>query len=280
MKHMRAVIVTGSSTGIGAAVSALLADKGFTVFAGVRTEADARRTGDVHSRVRPLLLDVTKSASIADAAERVRTSGIPLHGVVNNAGVAIGGPLEYLPLDDVRRQFEVNVFGVLAVTQAMLPMLHATRGRVAVVGSIGGRLAAPFVGPYGASKAAIAALTDSLRMELAPSGIAVSLFEFAAVKTPIWAKGRALKDELAGRLPDEALKQYGHAIQAIGHQIEREERAGMEPAVIARKIYEALTVPRPRERYIIGRAARAQSIVALLPPRMRDRLIRGAMNLP
>ena len=277
---MRAVLVTGSSTGIGAEVSSLLAQKGFTVFAGVRNEGDAHRLGQSGNDIRPLYLDVTDERSITEALERIRLSGMPLYGLVNNAGIAVGGPLEYLGVDDVRKQFDVNVFGVLAVTQAALPLLRDTRGRIVVVGSIGGRLAAPFIGPYGASKAAVAALTDSLRQELSGSGVAVSLFEFAAVKTPIWAKGRTLKDQLAARLPAAALERYGTVIDAIGRQIDREECSGMKPAIIANKIYEALTVQRPRERYLIGRHARAQSIVALLPTRVRDRLIRRVMRIP
>ena len=276
----QAILVTGASTGIGHATTQLLARSGYAVFAGVRNESDAVRIASLHPNITPLTLDVTKPADIRTATALIRESGIPLYGLINNAGIAVAGPLEFLPIDDIRKQFEINVFAPIALAQAMLPMLREQRGRIAFIGSIAGRISAPFVGPYSASKAGLASLVDAMRQELASFGVAVSLFEFAAVKTPIWAKGRSAKDELLGKLPPAAIAHYGTFIDAIVAQTEREERHGMEPRVVAEAILGALRSDHPRERYVIGKQAKLQAIVAMLPPSTRDRLIKKAMHLP
>ena len=280
MSDTRAILVTGASTGIGHATALRLAEAGFTVFAGVRKESDARDKDALHPNIRPLLLDVTNAEHIAAAFAAIRESGLPLYGVLNNAGIAVGGPLEYLPVDDLRRQFEVNVFGTIAVTQAAIPLLRATRGRIVTIGSIAGRFGAPFVGPYGSSKAAVAVLMDTLRLELSPFGIRTVLFEFAAVKTPIWEKGRALKDELESSLPEQARRDYAPFIEAIVRQIAHEERGGLEPSLIADAILTAFTAPSPRARYVIGRQAKIQAAVALLPHKTRDNMIRKVLRIP
>src|SRR5579862_2288927 len=182
----RAVLITGASTGIGAACALYLDARGFRVFAGVRNPADGEALrARSSSRLAPVLLDVTNSDSLRDAAavinETVSETG--LHGLVNNAGIAVGGPLEVLPLDDLRRQFEVNVVGQLAVTQAMLPLLRKARGRIVNMGSIVGRAPVPLVGAYSMSKAAVAAMTTALRLELDLWGIDVSLIEPGAIAT-------------------------------------------------------------------------------------------------
>jgi NAD(P)-dependent dehydrogenase (short-subunit alcohol dehydrogenase family) len=275
----RAILVTGASSGIGRATALHLAERGFATFAGVRKESDASALASLHANLRPVLLDVTDAASIATAFDAVRSSGTPLYGLLNNAGIAVGGPLEYLPVDELRRQFEVNVFGTIAVTQAAIPDLRKTGGRIVTIGSISGRFGAPFVGPYCASKAALATLTDALRMELAPLGVHVVLFEFAAVKTPIWEKGRALKDDLEKRLPPQALRDYDPFIRAIVKQIEHEERGGLDPAIIANALCAAFTTPSPRARYVIGRQAKLQAAVALLPHKTRDGIVRKVMGV-
>jgi NAD(P)-dependent dehydrogenase (short-subunit alcohol dehydrogenase family) len=280
MNDNRAILVTGASTGIGHAAALRLAESGFTVFAGVRKESDAREKDALHENIRPLLLDVTNAEQIAAAFSVIRESGLPLYGLLNNAGIAVGGPLEYLPLDALRRQFEVNVFGTIAVTQGAIPLLRTTHGRIVTIGSIAGRFGAPFVGPYGSSKAAVAVLVDALRMELAPFGIRTVLFEFAAVKTPIWEKGRALKDELAGTLPEQALRDYAPFVDAMVRQIEHEEAGGLEPSLIADAILTAFTAPSPRARYVIGRQAKMQAAVALLPHKTRDNMIRKVLRIP
>jgi NAD(P)-dependent dehydrogenase (short-subunit alcohol dehydrogenase family) len=274
-----AVLVTGTSSGIGRAVATQLASDGFAVFAGVRNDSDARDVAAIGG-VRAVTIDVTDRDSVARAMASIESSGIPLHGLVNNAGIALGGPLEYLPLDDLRRQLEVNVVGTLAVTQAAIPLLRATRGRIVSIGSIASRFGAPFLGPYCASKAALAMLMDSLRFELTPAGIAVVLFEFAAVKTPIWQKGRALKDDLTPRLPERAQRDYAPFIDAAMKQIDHEERVGLDPAIVAKAICSALTVPHPRPRYVIGKQAHVQAAVAALPHRLRDKMVRGVLRIP
>jgi NAD(P)-dependent dehydrogenase (short-subunit alcohol dehydrogenase family) len=277
-KH--AVIVTGASTGIGNAISLLLARNGYTVYAGVRKERDRERLASEHESIRPIILDVTVPADIERCVATVRESGESLAGLVNNAGIAVAGPLEYLPLDALRHQFEVNAFAPIAMAQAALPLLRESRGRIVTIGSIAGRMAAPFVGPYSASKAALASLTDALRQELARFGIAVSLLEFASVKTPIWEKGRAGKDALIASMAPQAATHYGSMVEAIVAQTMREEREGMAPGVIADTVLAALRARKPRARYVIGTKARVHAAVAILPAHTRDALVKRAMRLP
>ncbi|MBV8637589.1 MAG: SDR family NAD(P)-dependent oxidoreductase [Candidatus Eremiobacteraeota bacterium] len=277
---MESIIVTGASTGIGYATALRLAESGALVFAGVRKEADRERMSAVHANIRPIILDVTVRADVVRAVDVVRASGSPLRAIVNNAGIAVAGPLEFLPVEALRNQFEVNVIGPIALTQAALPLLRETSGRVVFIGSIASRLSAPFVGPYSASKSALASLADALRQELAPFGISVSLLEFASVKTPIWQKGRDGKDRLIESMPPHALHHYGELVNAIVRQTRREEHEGMEPGVIADTVLDAIQSPRPRERYVIGRKARIQAMAALLPPRARDALVKRVMQLP
>jgi NAD(P)-dependent dehydrogenase (short-subunit alcohol dehydrogenase family) len=276
----RAIVLSGASTGIGAAAAAALAHAGFVVFAGVRSDADAERAAAAHANIRPLRLDVTDSASIVAAAQQVTASGLALSGLVNNAGIAVAGPLEFLPLDEVRRAFEVNVFGAIAVTQAFLPQLRATRGRVVFVGSSSGRLSIPFVAPYSASKFALRAIADAFRMELHAAGIAVVLVEPGSVKTPIWQKGRDGRAALDAMLPPGALAMYGGALDALFRGTEYEERTGLPVERVARAIVEAVTSRSPRANELLGFPARAGSLLALLPARFRERILLRTMRIP
>ena len=200
---------------------------------------------------------------------------------MNNAGIVVGGPLEYLELVELRNQLEVNVVGPLAVTQAFLPLLRAGGGRLVFVGSISGRFAVPFIAPYSASKFALRALADALRVELTGSGVAVALIEPGSVRTPIWQKGREAYLPLWDSLPQEATRVYGRAMQAVLRQTEREERGGIPPERVARAIAHALLSPRPKAHYIIGSPARMASVLfSLLPPRLHDRFLRKALRLP
>ena len=221
------MLVTGASTGIGYAAALGLADRGFTVYAGVRDDAAASALAAHGDRVRPLRLDVTDDAQIAAAAATVAADGLALAALIGNAGIAVGGPLEYLPLTELRRQFDVNVFGAMAVAQAFLPQLRATRGRLVFVGSVSGRLAVPFIAPYSASKLALRALTDALRIELRAAGIAVVLVEPGSVRTPIWAKGRASRERLLAMLPPAALERYARPIETMFARTLAEEQGGM-----------------------------------------------------
>jgi NAD(P)-dependent dehydrogenase (short-subunit alcohol dehydrogenase family) len=279
-QRREAVVITGASSGIGADAAALLARESYTVFAGVRNDADAARAATLHERVRPVMLDVADRASIDAAVRTVAESGHSLRGVVGNAGIAVAGPLEFLPVDEIRRQFEVNVFGALAFVQAFLPLLRASRGRVVLVGSISGRLGVPFIAPYSASKAALRSFADALRIELRAAGIGVSLIEPSSVKTPIWQKGRDSRDALLEQLGPQALEHYGDQVEAVFAQTHREEAAGIPAGTVSRAILHALTARKPRATYLLGGSARAGSIVAMLPPGIRDRALRASLRLP
>jgi NAD(P)-dependent dehydrogenase (short-subunit alcohol dehydrogenase family) len=273
-------VLTGASSGIGAAAAGALAEAGYVVFAGVRSDADAARAEASHPSVRPLILDVTDAESIATAARVVAESGLPLRGLVNNAGIAIAGPLEFLSLAEVRRAFDVNVFGAIAVTQAFLPQLRAAHGRIVFVGSSSGRLSIPFVAPYSASKFALRAISDAFRMELRAAGIAVTLVEPGSVKTPIWQKGRDARTALLDSLSEHARTIYGGALDALFLGTEYEERTGLPVERVSSAIVHALTARKPRTNELLGFPARAGSILALLPARVRERILLRTMRIP
>lgn len=269
-----AVLITGSSTGIGRATALMLARQGAAVFAGVRSEAVAEKLRGEHKNLRPLLLDVTDRDHVAAAVQTICESGVALRGVVNNAGIAVAGPLEYIPLQRVRMQFEVNVLGALAVTQAVLPLLRETAGRIVFISSVSGQIAPPFVGPYASSKFALEAMADSLRMELSRFGIAVSVVQPGNVRTPIWQKGRDAKNELMASMPPQTLAHYGEAIEGLARATEREERTGIEPEVVAAAVLRALTATSPKARYAVGNPpAWQRRMASLLPERIRDKMI-------
>ena len=272
-----AVLVTGASTGIGEACAMELDRRGYTVFAGVRRDEDGERLKQQASAsLVPVRLDITDADDIAAAVKTIDAAagGLGLRAVVNNAGVARGGPLEYLPLDDWRLQLEVNVIGQVAVTQAVLPLLRKGRGTVVFIGSSNGRVSPPLMGPYGASKHALEAIAESLRHELRDAGIRVVLVEPGAVKTPIWDKGRALADELEKSLPGEAVERYAGHIKAVRKGIDMQDRAGIPPSAVAAVVLKAIESARPRARYLVGRDAVASGIAArFLPDRVRDLLV-------
>jgi len=268
----RSVVVTGASTGIGAATVAELVDRGFRVWAGVRGEDAAARLADEYGeRVRVLRFDVTDVDAVAAAGERVMADG-PLWGLVNNAGVALPGPLEFLPIAAMREQLEVNLLGQLVVTQAMLPALRAGSGRIVTVGSIGDRIAMPMLGAYHVSKFGLVGLTDTLRAELAPWRIPVILVEPGAIATPIWSRGIASAARLQEQMPVRAQELYAAQLDQARKSAERSAQRGLRPQAVAAVIVRALSEPRPRPRYLVGRDALAASVVARLPFRLRYRL--------
>ena len=272
---VKSVLVTGASTGIGEACALRLDRLGHRVYAGVRSEEHARglrRRGS--DRIVPVFLDVTDQAQIDAAAKQIGGGG-RLDGVVNNAGIGRGGPLEYLPLEIWREQLEVNVLGQVAVTKAVLPFIRAAHGRIVFIGSIGGRVATMLMGPYGASKFAIEAIGESLRSELHPWGIGVSVVEPGAIKTPIWDKAREQADRLERALPAEARTRYARHIAAIRKAIEMQDRQGVSPDKVAATVERALFSPRPKTRYLVGTDARVQALlVRWLPDRPREAIIR------
>ena len=256
---VRTALVTGASSGIGAACAARLARAGWRVLAGVR------RPGDAPEGTEEVLLDVTDAAQI-QARPRVDE----LHALVNNAGIAIAMPLEFVPLDELRHQLEVNVVGQVAVTQAFLPALRRARGRIVFVGSIAGKSALPFLGPYAASKHALEAVADSLRLELRPWGIRVSIVEPGSIKTPIWARGAAKADELLGRAArGRAVRRARRGFQARGRQARRGRRSRREGGRGGR---ERADLRAARARYLVGRDARIRAGVERLPARARDKV--------
>jgi NAD(P)-dependent dehydrogenase (short-subunit alcohol dehydrogenase family) len=256
---MRTALVTGASSGIGAACVRRLEGSGWRVFAGVRATGDAPAGTEV-------LLDVTSPKQIHDAAERIGK----LDALVNNAGIAIAMPLEFLPLDELRRQLDVNVTGQIAVTQAFLPQLRRSRGRIVFVGSIAGKSALPFLGAYAASKHALEAIADTLRVELRPFGVAVSLVEPGTIRTPIWTKSAALAESLAHAAPRELGELYGERVDAFGRVARERGARGGSADEVALAIEEALTQERPRTRKLVGRDAKLRSGVERLPDRVRD----------
>jgi NAD(P)-dependent dehydrogenase (short-subunit alcohol dehydrogenase family) len=279
---MPLALITGASTGIGRATALRLAAGGWTVLAGVRAAADGGRleAEAPQGRVVAVTLDVTDPAQIAEAAARVseQTAAGGLDALVNNAGIGIGGPLELVSVEDLRRQFDVNVFAQVAVTQAMLPALRRGGGRIVFVSSIGGRVAMAFTAPYAASKHAIEAFGDALRVELRTSGVKVALVEPGSVATPIWDKSRVEADRV--EVPPELQAQYGHVPAAMDKVLQDTARRGVPPEAVAATIEHALTAPRMRARYVVGRDAKAMLLAKrLLPDLLFDRLARRALGV-
>lgn len=274
---MADILITGASTGIGEATALHLTGRGHRVFAGVRKEADGTRleASAPAGSLTPVHLDVTDEAGIADALEEVgAVTGGRLDGVVNNAGIAVGGPLEFLPLDDFRKQLEVNVTGLLAVTQAALPLIRRGHGRVVLIGSMSGRVAVPMTGAYSASKFAVEALADALRMELRPWKLPVSLIQPGAITTPIWDKGREQAASMSEHFPPEALALYADGIETVVKGIDEQDDNGIPPVEVAKAVEKALFAKRPRSRYPVGTDAKVAGVVArLLPDRVKDEVI-------
>ena len=271
-----AVLVTGASTGIGEATALHLRELGFEPVAGVRRDEDAARLEG--QGLRTVRLDVTDESQIAAARDAVGDGA--LAALVNNAGVAVAAPLEFLPLDQLRRQLEVNLIGQVAVIQAFLPALRRAGGRIVNVSSIGGRVAAPLLSPYNASKFALEAISDSLRRELRTQGVDVIVIEPGGVKTPIWKKGNELAGEMIAGMPPEAERLYGRLIAAVQRETVKIERErGLPPRAVAEVIGKALTADRPRARYLVGTDAKVRAQLArILPDRVMDRLIGRALG--
>ncbi len=279
MSH--AVVITGCSSGIGEACARHLHRLGWRVFAGVRRGADADRLRAAGPGMEPVILDVTDAGSIRAAAAAVATAlaGAGVDGLVNNAGIARGGAMEFVPLDLLRRQFEVNVFGLVAVTQAFLPLLHAAQGRIVNIGSVSGRFTSPLLGPYAASKHAVEAITDALRLELAGAGIQVSVVEPGVVSTPIWEKAERDESGQIEALPPEGRARYGTLAAGLLAVVRTASRRGIPMPRVLAAVEHALTARRPHTRYLIGGNARVRVMMqALLPRRWTDAIILRALR--
>jgi NAD(P)-dependent dehydrogenase (short-subunit alcohol dehydrogenase family) len=284
----RHILITGASTGIGEACVIHLAKRGFSILAGVRKETDARAIEQAGgANVRGVLLDVTDGQTIAAAAKIASeiTGGDGLFGLVNNAGMSINGPVEHVSLPDWRRQFDVNLFGQIAVTQAMLPLLRNAvtshgRGapRIVMMSSIAGRMTPPIIGPYSASKFALEAVSDALRQELRPQGIGVCIVEPGAIATPIWSKAERGEGATAPDHPSRQL--YGRIIDAVVASARQSAAAAISTDAVAGVVEKCLTLRRPRARYLVGNDAKVAALgKRFLPAWAMDGLIRKAMKL-
>jgi len=255
----RAVLVTGASTGIGKAMALMLDKSGFRVFAGVRKEKDGEALiSEASERLTYLIIDVTDHDSIKGAVSKIEESvgDEGLYGLFNNAGIAVSGPLELIPIETFDKQMRVNVTGVVAVTQACIPLLRKSKGRIVITGSESGKFTLPLVGPYAASKHAVEAIADSLRIELLKFGIKVTLLEPGSVDTPIWGKASEDAKGLSSQMTDQEKKLYSREITAIIRISNLQSRMAIKPEKVARVALKALTVKRPKTRYVIGMDAR------------------------
>ncbi len=280
LRRQGAVLVTGASSGIGYATALRLARNGTIVFAGIRRQIDGEsllREGA--GNIKPMLLDVADATSLLRARAKIDGSReYRLDGLVNNAGTALAGPLELLPIAEIRKQFEVNFFGALATIQTFLPLLRESRGRIVNVSSISGKLAAPLIGAYAASKFALEAASDALRVELRPFGISVSVIEPGSVGTPLWRRSTAASLKLLDEAPLERRAGYDATIRLMMRRAQQHDLRGVGPERVARAIERALTAHRPQARYLVGIDARLRLLLARLPEPLRDFVITAALG--
>jgi NAD(P)-dependent dehydrogenase (short-subunit alcohol dehydrogenase family) len=250
----RAVLITGASTGIGYACAMELDRRKFQVFAGVRTEeAGERLRKNASSLLTPVIIDVADAACISAAAATIKqqVGDRGLAGLVNNAGIGISGPLELVPIDQLRRQLEVNVVGQVAVTQAVLPLLRIAKGRIVNMGSVNGALATPYLGPYAASKFAMEAITDVLRVELRKWGIGVSIVEPGPIATPIWEKSVAAADQLSNVVSSQSLALYEPELTKVRNSVIKIAAEARPAEIVVRAVVHALSAPSPKTRYFL-----------------------------
>ena len=283
-KEKGAVVVTGASSGIGRATALRLDQQGYRVFAGVRKQKDANELKKEGSeRLTPITIDVAKPQSIKTAKAKVQRavgkSG--LVGLVNNAGVGGGGPIEQIPLDHFREVIDVNLTGQVAVTQAFMPLIRRATGTVVFVTSIGGRVVTPFLGPYNAAKFGLEAVADALRAEVKPWGINVVVVEPGSIATKIWEKGDETIKKQVDALTREGKRLYGAQIKAGAKMFLKTGERGIEPEAVAKVIEKAIRRRRPRTRYLVGTDAKImRRMSSVVSDRTMDRIKRRAMGLP
>ena len=280
----RAVVITGASTGIGAACALHLDRVGFAVFAGVRKPEDGVALQKAGSeRLVPLELDVTDLATIRKSCAVVldATKERGLFGLINNAGIAVVGPLEAVPISDLRQQLEVNVIGQVAVIQVFLPLIRQARGRIVNMGSIAGLSTMPLMGPYSASKFALEAITDALRLEVQQWGIHVAIVEPGAIATPIWNKSTIEAAEREAAIETELRTLYKSVVTAVRKVVGEASKRAIPPDAVVKVVEEALTAPAPKTRYLVGTDAKFLAfLVRLLPDRIYDKLLTSILKLP
>jgi NAD(P)-dependent dehydrogenase (short-subunit alcohol dehydrogenase family) len=276
---MPSVLVTGAGRGIGRSIAEHLAGRDWDVIAGVRSDADAAAVTAANPRwIKAVILDVTNDAHIAELSESLPAR---LDGIVNNAGIAVGGPIETVGTADWRRQLEVNVIGQMAVTRAVLPRLRTSHGRVVFISSVNGRLSMPMVGPYCASKFALEAAADALRMELRPWHIPVVIVEPAQTDTDMWRTADTMVEEAEAALTLEQQALYARHIAGMKKMVPMAQRMAVDPAKVSAVVETSLTTRRPRARYVVGAGPKAQVILmANLPAAVRDLVLRKVSGQP
>jgi len=278
-RRQELVVVTGASTGIGAATARKLARSGFHVFAGVRRDVDAESLRT--ERIEPHILDITVESDVVAIADRVARDPLrrPLRALINNAGIQLNAPVETLPIAEWRRMFEVNLFGHVAMTQALLPALLLSAGTVVNISSVGGKVAMATYGPYAGSKFALEAVSDALRREVAEFGIKVVVVEPGAVQTEIADRGFAAADRLSAVVTPAQLQRYGALTAAISAQTRSHLKTGVAAEHAAKVIAKAATASRPRTRYVVGRdAAIIVRLARVMPDRLLDRILRTGLR--
>jgi NAD(P)-dependent dehydrogenase (short-subunit alcohol dehydrogenase family) len=276
-----AIFITGAAKGIGEACALHFARLGWLTFAGVRREEDGQRLRqEAGEKLIPLQVDVTKPEQVQAAGDRIaaEVGEAGLLGLVNNAGVAVAGPMEFTELEDIRWQFEVNYFGQIAVTQAVMPLLRKAKGRVVNMSSVSGRFVYPFFGPYAGSKHALEAFTDALRRELLPWGIEVISVEPGAIATPIWDTSLQSANQRTVKLTQQAHEYYGEVFDRIRQGAMRSGTRGLPAQAVADVVYKAITASRPKTRYVVGRRAKwTVYLFRHLPDRLIDAVVKRVL---
>jgi NAD(P)-dependent dehydrogenase (short-subunit alcohol dehydrogenase family) len=276
---MPTVLVTGAARGIGKAIVEHLASTGWDVIAGVRSEQDAHAITKVDpQRVSAVILDITNADHIAKLADALPRT---LDAVVNNAGVAVGGPVETVSPDEWRNVLEVNVIGQFAVTRAVLPKLRESRGRVLFISSVNGRIATPMLGPYSASKFALEAACDALRVELSGWGVSVVLIEPAQTDTDMWRTAGDMVEQIEADMSPEDRDLYAKHIAGMRKFVPRARKMASPTSKVVGVVAEALTARRPRARYVVALLPKIQTVlVTNMPAALRDRLMTMMVGLP
>jgi short-subunit dehydrogenase len=280
MKH---ILITGTSSGIGFALAEQLAARGYLVWAAARQLSSLQTlTNRFPSQIKPVQLDVTNSQQISSVvAEIQNTPGIDEFILINNAGVATGGPFECTPMQEIRSLFDVNVFGLVELTQKLLPFIRklGPRARVINIGSISGLISTPYMGTYAASKFAVRALTDALRREMLNFKVEVVLIEPGPIDTKIWGKSLNRADEMRSKMNDEQKKNYTAQLDSLIKGVEATAKAAVPPQWVVDKVLHAIETRKPRPYYRVGRhVPLVMLITRFIPTRLLDRMLNGTFR--
>jgi NAD(P)-dependent dehydrogenase (short-subunit alcohol dehydrogenase family) len=276
MSDKGSIVITGASTGMGEHCALGLAQRGYRVFAGVRKTADGDRLRSAGgANLTPVIVDVVNEAQVKEAARAVEQAlaGAPLNALWNNAGISVNAPLEFITIEDLRRQLEVNVIGQVAATQAFLPMIRKSKGRILITGSIGGFFTTPMLVPYCMSKYAMESMADGLRRELRPFGVHVVLLEPGGIKSKIWEKGITESEQFIQKAPPEMMQVYSGLVGALRRVAPTMEKRSKSPQEVLDCVIHALESPKPKTRYRMGANSTAQKVISLLPDRVQDAFI-------